>query len=274
MSTYVLVHGAWHTGAEFEPVAAPIRAAGHKVYTPTIKGNRPGDAKTTGLKDAIQSIADYLAENNLKDIVLLGHSYGGMIITGVADLAPERIRRRCIGMPLCPTTANASTTWCRRTLSGCSKRSRPNAATAPWCCPSRSGAKPSSTMPISRPRSAPMTCSTRIRSRLSPTRSRSRPIRRRCRWQSPISTAPRTSRCRTAIPGIRGSRRSSACSVWCRCREATSSASPIRRGWPRRSWRRGATEPRPSRARRLSTIAPTAGFGGTALACPLTNPDR
>ena len=93
MSTYVLVHGAWHTGAELEPVAAPIRAAGHQVYTPTIKGNRAGDAKTTGLKEAIQSIADYLAENNLKNVVLLGHSYGGMIITGVADLVPERIRR-------------------------------------------------------------------------------------------------------------------------------------------------------------------------------------
>ena len=89
MSTYVLVHGAWHTGAELEPVAAPIRAAGHTVHTPTIKGNRPGDAKTTGLQEAIQSIADYLAENNLKDVILLGHSYGGMVITGV----PDRIRR-------------------------------------------------------------------------------------------------------------------------------------------------------------------------------------
>lgn len=93
MSTYVLVHGAWHTGSELEPVAAPIRAAGHQVHTPTIEGNRPGDAKTTGLKEAIQSIADYLAENNLKDVVLLGHSYGGMVVTGVADLVPERIRR-------------------------------------------------------------------------------------------------------------------------------------------------------------------------------------
>jgi pimeloyl-ACP methyl ester carboxylesterase len=93
MSTYVLVHVAWHTGAELEAVAGPIKAAGHQVYTPTIAGNRPGDAKTTGLKEAIQSIVDYLAENNLTDVVLLGHSYGGMVITGVADLAPERIRR-------------------------------------------------------------------------------------------------------------------------------------------------------------------------------------
>ena len=93
MSTYVLVHGAWHTGADFEPVAAPIRAVGHQVHTPTIAGNRPGDVKTTGLKEAIQSIADYLAEHNLKDVILLGHSYGGMVITGVADIVPERIRR-------------------------------------------------------------------------------------------------------------------------------------------------------------------------------------
>jgi pimeloyl-ACP methyl ester carboxylesterase len=93
MSTYVLVHGAWHTGAELEPVAALIRAAGHTVLTPTIAGNRPGDVKTTGLVEAIQSIVDYLAENNLKDVVLIGHSYGGMVITGVADRAAERIRR-------------------------------------------------------------------------------------------------------------------------------------------------------------------------------------
>jgi pimeloyl-ACP methyl ester carboxylesterase len=80
-------------GKELEPVATPIRAAGHPVHTPTIKGNRAGDPKTVRLDEAIQSIADYLNENNLKDIVLLGHSYDGMIITGVADRVPDRIRR-------------------------------------------------------------------------------------------------------------------------------------------------------------------------------------
>jgi pimeloyl-ACP methyl ester carboxylesterase len=93
MSTYVLVHGAWHTGAELEPVAVLIRAAGHQVYTPTVRGNRPGDVKTTGLGEAINSIVDYLGENDLKDVILMGHSYAGMVITGVADLVPERIRR-------------------------------------------------------------------------------------------------------------------------------------------------------------------------------------
>ena len=93
MSTYVLVHGAWHTGKELEPTAAPIRAAGHQVYTPTIAGNRPGDSKKPWLDEAINSIVDYLASNNLKDVMLVGHSYGGMIITGVADRAADRIRR-------------------------------------------------------------------------------------------------------------------------------------------------------------------------------------
>jgi pimeloyl-ACP methyl ester carboxylesterase len=93
MSTYVLVHGAWHTGAELEPVAEHLRAAGHIVFTPTIAGNRPGDAKTSGLEEAVASITAYLVEKDLSGVVLLGHSYGGMVITGVADRVPERLRR-------------------------------------------------------------------------------------------------------------------------------------------------------------------------------------
>ena len=93
MSTYVLVHGAWHTGNELEPVAKSVAAAGHRVFTPTIRGNRPGHPKTVGLADAIGSIVDYFVQNELKDVILVGHSYGGMIITGVADRVPERIRR-------------------------------------------------------------------------------------------------------------------------------------------------------------------------------------
>jgi pimeloyl-ACP methyl ester carboxylesterase len=93
MATYVLVHGAWHTGELFEDVAAPIRAAGHEVHCPTLAGNRPGDARTLGLDAAIASLVTYLEDNDLTDIVLLGHSYGGMVITGAADRAPGRIRR-------------------------------------------------------------------------------------------------------------------------------------------------------------------------------------
>ncbi|MGP8122753.1 MAG: alpha/beta hydrolase [Xanthobacteraceae bacterium] len=93
MSIYVLVHGAWHTGELLEPTAAKLRATGHTVHTPTLAGNRPGGTKAVGLDGAIASLTDYLVEKNLKDVVLAGHSYGGMVITGAADRQMARIRR-------------------------------------------------------------------------------------------------------------------------------------------------------------------------------------
>jgi len=93
MANYVLIHGAWHTGELLEETTIPIKSSGHKVYLPTVAGNRPGDSKSVGLVEAIQSIVDYINENDISDIILLGHSYGGMIITGVADKIPDRIHR-------------------------------------------------------------------------------------------------------------------------------------------------------------------------------------
>jgi pimeloyl-ACP methyl ester carboxylesterase len=92
--TYVLVHGAWHTGAEFEAVADEIRAAGCTVHCPTLAGNRPGDDRaTTRLSDAIDSLGRFIEENELCNIRLVGHSYAGMVISGVADRLTGRLRR-------------------------------------------------------------------------------------------------------------------------------------------------------------------------------------
>jgi len=92
--TYVLIHGAWHTGAELEAVAQHIRNAGHVVHCPTLAGNRPGDDRaTTGLADAVASVADYLEANDLQEVRLVGHSYGGMVISGVAERVLPRLRR-------------------------------------------------------------------------------------------------------------------------------------------------------------------------------------
>ncbi|ULR44849.1 alpha/beta hydrolase [Rhizobium sp. K102] len=95
MGTYVLVHGACHDGSHFEACAAPIRAAGHTVHCPTLKGNRPGDdRKAVTLDDAIDSLVAFFEENDIQDAVLVGHSWGGMAITGAADrLGPGRVRR-------------------------------------------------------------------------------------------------------------------------------------------------------------------------------------
>lgn len=92
--TYVLVHGAWHTGAQLEPVAQPLRDRGHTVYCPTAAGNRADDQRSAiGLREAIDSIVEFIATNDLSDLRLVGHSYGGMLISGVADRMPDRIRR-------------------------------------------------------------------------------------------------------------------------------------------------------------------------------------
>ena len=91
---YVLIHGAWHTGAELEDTARLMRQAGHEVHCPTLKGNRPGDDRgTVGLEDAAQSVVEFLAQHDLKDVRLVGHSYGGMVISRVAQLVPERLAR-------------------------------------------------------------------------------------------------------------------------------------------------------------------------------------
>ena len=92
--TYVLVHGAWHSGAEIEPAAAHIRQMGHTVHCPTLAGNRPGDDRSRiGLQDAADSLAAFIAQHDLRDVRLVGHSYGGMVISRVADMLPERLRR-------------------------------------------------------------------------------------------------------------------------------------------------------------------------------------
>jgi pimeloyl-ACP methyl ester carboxylesterase len=96
MGTYVLVHGAWHSGDLLEGVAELVRAQGHTVHTPTMAGNRPGDSKQTGLDEAIDSLLGYFTDQAISDAVLVGHSWGGMVITGAADRLPEGSVRRLV----------------------------------------------------------------------------------------------------------------------------------------------------------------------------------
>jgi len=92
--TYVLVHGAWHTGAELEAVARELRAAGHAVLCPTLAGNRPDDDRArTGLADAVASLVDFVETQKLTQVRLVGHSYGGMVISGAAARLLPRLAR-------------------------------------------------------------------------------------------------------------------------------------------------------------------------------------
>jgi len=96
MTTFVLVHGAWAGGWKWRFVAPLLRRAGHEVYTPTLTGlgERAHLARPDIDLDAqIQDVVAALETEDLRDVVLVGHSYGGMVVTGVADRARERIRR-------------------------------------------------------------------------------------------------------------------------------------------------------------------------------------
>ncbi len=95
MATFVLVHGAWHGGWCYRDTAAALRAAGHTVFTPTHSGvgeRFHQSAENITLETHIRDVCGCIEWEELNDIVLVGHSYGGMVISGVADRMPERIR--------------------------------------------------------------------------------------------------------------------------------------------------------------------------------------
>ena len=96
MSTFVLVHGAWSGGWKWRYVAPILRRAGHDVFTPTLTGlgERAHLASPDiDLDTQIQDVVALMEMEDLRETVLLGHSYGGMVVTGVAERCPERIQR-------------------------------------------------------------------------------------------------------------------------------------------------------------------------------------
>ena len=96
MATYVLVHGGGHGGWCFQRVARLLRAAGHEVHAPSLTGLGERShlvSSQVDLDTHIRDIASLLYYEDLTDVILAGHSYGGMVITGAADRAAERVGR-------------------------------------------------------------------------------------------------------------------------------------------------------------------------------------
>jgi pimeloyl-ACP methyl ester carboxylesterase len=96
MPTFVICHGAWSSGWAWKKMRPLMRAAGHELITPSCTGlgershlAHPG----INLDSHIQDLLQVLEFEDLRDVVLLGHSYGGMVATGVADRAASRIRQ-------------------------------------------------------------------------------------------------------------------------------------------------------------------------------------
>lgn len=96
MATYVLVHGGGHGGWCYQRVARLLRSSGHEVYTPTLSGL--GERSNLLSPDIdldlhVRDVVAVLHYEDLDDVILVGHSYGGMVITGAADRAADRIGR-------------------------------------------------------------------------------------------------------------------------------------------------------------------------------------
>lgn len=94
MRTYVLVHGGGHGGWCYQPVARLLRSHGHEVYTPTLTGLGEREhllGPGVDLDMHITDVVKVLEFEDLRDVILVGHSYGGMVITGVSDRASDRI---------------------------------------------------------------------------------------------------------------------------------------------------------------------------------------
>ncbi|MFB9902564.1 alpha/beta fold hydrolase [Allokutzneria oryzae] len=92
MATYVLVPGAWLGGWAFKDVADLLRAEGHEVHAVTLTGlDGEGDASAINLDTHIADVVDVIGENRY--VILVGHSYAGMVVTGVADRVGERLAK-------------------------------------------------------------------------------------------------------------------------------------------------------------------------------------
>ncbi len=95
MAVFVLVHGAWSGAHGFRKVRGPLRAAGHEVFTPSLTGigerahlTSPQVCLTTHVTDVVNTVG----YEDLRDIVLLGFSYGGFVVTGALEYVAERVR--------------------------------------------------------------------------------------------------------------------------------------------------------------------------------------
>ena len=93
--TFVLVHGAWHGGWCWDQLAKILRADGHTVYAPSLSGLGDrvhlNELMQVGLQTHIDDIVNLIRFEELNDIVLVGHSYAGMVISGVADQVKDNI---------------------------------------------------------------------------------------------------------------------------------------------------------------------------------------
>ncbi|MBK5446119.1 MULTISPECIES: alpha/beta hydrolase [unclassified Peribacillus] len=91
--TFVLVHGSWADAHFWDDVAAVLRSRGHAVYTPEYAGHGKDPNKDVTHEMITKSVVDFITKLDLRNFVLVGHSFGGTVIQKVAEQVPDRIKR-------------------------------------------------------------------------------------------------------------------------------------------------------------------------------------
>jgi len=94
MSTYLLVHGAWHSGQCWQRVVPLLASAGHRALAPSLTGH--GDrahllSRDVDLDTHAEDIVRLITDEDLTDVILVGHSYAGLVISSAANRIPDRI---------------------------------------------------------------------------------------------------------------------------------------------------------------------------------------
>lgn len=110
MATFVVAHGAWSAGWAWKKMRPLMRAAGHDFWTPTYTGlgeRAHLGTPETSLDTHVRDITTMIEMEALDDIILIGHSYGGMVATGVADRARARIAQVVYLDAFAPTDGQA-----------------------------------------------------------------------------------------------------------------------------------------------------------------------
>lgn len=134
--TFVLVHGSWHDGPTWDAVVRRLVSLGHTAHAPTMAGHGIGVSKDVNHAQCTQSIVDYVVDNDLRDFVLVGHSFGGTVIAKVAEAIPDRIRRLVFWNAFVPQDGNAlldeAPPHYRDMFSSLAAASDDNTVTLPW----------------------------------------------------------------------------------------------------------------------------------------------
>jgi pimeloyl-ACP methyl ester carboxylesterase len=93
MTIFVLLHGNWHDGSAWHGVSRRLEQLGHIAHAPTLPGHGQDVPTDVGYREAAETVAGYIVEHDLRDVVLVGHSGGGVAISNAVEIIADRVRR-------------------------------------------------------------------------------------------------------------------------------------------------------------------------------------